>query len=148
MVWRRPYFFFEVDDRAGVVKSDLNRIDDEVRAAQCLLAVFRAEVFFDGGSSAVELLVHFSDQQKGLFESFRVDVIKCNFRIVKFVAQQGVADDVFGEDGASRTHKGQFHTNFLPIYKDTFDFSAVGGFIFIITHFFRFYHCITEENMA
>ena len=104
---------FKVDDRAGIVKTDLNRVHHKIRAAQSIFALFHAEILANRSLAVVDAFVHLGNQKIGLLQTFRVDVIKGNFHIVEFVAHHGVANHIFGKYGASRTHKGQLHRGFL-----------------------------------
>ena len=100
---------FKVDDGARVVKSDLNSVDHEIRAAQSVPSVLDAKVFVNSRASLIYRSVHRGDEQIRFLKAFAVNVIKCYLHIVEGVAHHSVAKDVFGENGASRAHKCDLH---------------------------------------
>ena len=54
----------KVDDGARIVKTYLNCIYNEVGASESFLSVFNTEIFSNGGSALVDVIVHIVDKQE------------------------------------------------------------------------------------
>ena len=104
---------FEVRDGAGVVEPDLDGVDHVVGAAQGVLPVLHAEVGLDPGlvaAVAVEVFQH----EAGVLQALGVDVVQGDGALGQGRGHHGVSQDVLGEHGAARPHKGDLrHSAFL-----------------------------------
>ena len=98
----------EVDDGAGLVEADLDRVDDKVCAAQRLPAVFNAAVGLERGPVLVCVVVDGAEDDVGLLKAFRVDVVKCDFAFAERGRAHAVAEHIARKDRAAGAHKGDF----------------------------------------
>ena len=132
--------YFKVDDRAGIVQTDLDRIDNEIRASESVLPLFNSEILFNGGSALVNGVIHRGDENVGLLKSVRVNVVKCYFNVVEGFAEHRVSKHVFGEHGASRTHKCDLHASF------SFQSKKLQGII--LNYHLILYHLFFKKSIA
>ena len=103
----------EVDDRGGVVASDLDRVDDEGRAAKRRFSVLDAKIALDPAVSAKDFPHSFEDRP-ALLEPFTVNIVQSELAVAQGFTAHAVADDVPGKYSASRPHKCDLHQLFLP----------------------------------
>ena len=95
----------KINDGAGVVQAHLNGVYHEICPTESILALGHAQVLGDLGAVLVDVLVQCGDHDVGFFQSLGVNVVKSKFEIPKRLATHGVADNVFGKNGAARTHE-------------------------------------------
>ena len=85
----------KVNDGAGVVQTDLDSIHHEIRAAQSVLALFRAKILLDGSSALVDGVVHSGDEEIRLLQSCGINVVQCDLHVMECGTQHGVTQNVF-----------------------------------------------------
>ena len=103
--------YLKVDDGTGVVKADLDRVNDESRTAERIASFSNAEVLLYLSLSLVVLFVKRVDHQIGLLESYSVDIVKSYLEILaKRGSEQNVTENVLGKYRAACAHKCNFHT--------------------------------------
>ena len=100
---------FEVDDRAGIIQADLDRVHDEIGASQRVLPVLRAQESGDAAVSAFGF-PHGLQDRPALLQPLPVDVVQSEFRVPQDFGTHAVPDDVPGKHGAARTHKCDLHS--------------------------------------
>ena len=99
---------FEIRDGGGFVAADLNGVDDKVRVFQSGLPLLDAQMGGDDGTFVIDVLVEIFEHELGLMETLGINVIEGDVAVPQAVREHGVADDVFGEDGAACAHEGDF----------------------------------------
>ena len=99
---------FKVRDGGGLIAADLDGVDDKVRVLQSGLALLDAQVGGDDGTFVIDVLVEIFEHEFGLMETLGINVIEGDIAVPQAVRKHGVADDVFGEDGAACAHEGDF----------------------------------------
>ena len=90
----------------------LDCIDYEICTAKCLLAVFHTQIAFNL-AVASHGLTHGFQNGLAFFQAFSVNVVESKGTVPQHFGAHAVPDDVPGENGATRTHKGQFHGKVL-----------------------------------
>ena len=103
----------KVRDGAGVVAADLNGIDDEIRAAQRLFAVFRAKIGGNAGVAALRL-VHSGQDIAAFGQTHGINVVKRQLTVPQGLRTHAVAQNIAGKNGASGTHKCNFRHGIVP----------------------------------
>ena len=101
--------YLEIYDGAGVVKSHLNGVYNEIGIAQSVLAVLDAEEFANESASVVIFFVQRIHHHVGLLESVAVNIVERDLAFAERGSQKNVTEHVFTEYGAACTHKGDFH---------------------------------------
>ena len=98
----------KVCDGTRLVETHLNGVDDEIGATERITAIFHTKIFADGGATVVDVFVERRHHSVGFLKTCGINVIKGVLKIRKCLTEEGVTDDIFGKDGASRTHKCDF----------------------------------------
>ena len=100
----------KVNYRAGVIKTDLNCVNDKIRIFQSSLAVFNSEIALD---FAVATLCgsHCFKNNSALLKPFAVNIVKCKNAVPERFNAHAVADNITGKNRAACTHESQFHNN-------------------------------------
>ena len=95
----------KVDNGAGIVAADLDRVNYEGRVTESVLAFCDTEVLLDGRAVFVNILVEGADHYVRFLKSCGVDIVKSDLGIPERRSHHNVAEHVLGKNSTARAHK-------------------------------------------